>query len=132
MREFAHWVRDPLDVASMNQAALALRGTHDFAPLAAPVPPDRGTMRHVTRWEFWRDGEQVLMEAQGNGFLPHQVRKTGSVLLEVGLGRLDPHVLQRILAGDMEVPDWCAHLPARGLCLMAVEYRNSLTESTVI
>lgn len=132
MREFAHWVQDPLDVASMNQAALALCGAHDFAPLAGPVPPERGTVRNVTRWELWRDGEQVFMEAQGSGFLPHQVRKTGSVLLEVGLGRLDTQVLHRVLAGEMEVPAWCAYLPAKGLCLMAVKYRNSLTESTVI
>ena len=129
MREFSHWVRNPLDVTTMNMAARALHGVHDFAPLAGTLPPGRTSRRQVHRWEVWREGDQVLMEATANGFLPHQIRRTGSVLLEIGLGRLEPQALQSILAGEAQVPAWCALLPARGLCLMSVEYNDFPPES---
>ena len=129
MREFSHWVRDPLDVDAMNDAAHALHGLHDFSCLAGTLPPDRTTVRDVRRWELWRDGDLVIMEAQANGFLPHQIRRAGAVLLEVGLGRMEPSVLDTILTGETVVPAWCAVLPAKGLCLMSVEYNDFPPES---
>ena len=129
MREFSHWVRDPLDVALMNEAARALHGPHDFAPLAGALPDGRTTVRNVRRWELWRDGDLVLMEAEANGFLPYQIRRTGSVLQEIGLGRLEPQALKSILANEIGVPAWCAVLPAKGLCLMSVEYNDFPPES---
>ncbi len=122
MREFSHWVRNPLDLPAMNEAASALIGVHDFAPFAAALPAGRTTIRKVRRWELWREQDLVLMEAEANGFLPHQIRRTGAVLLAVGLGRLEPRVLQDIISGAIQVPAWCAVLPAKGLCLMSVEY----------
>ena len=129
MREFSHWVRDPLDLSAMNEAACGLVGVHDFAPLAGALPPGRNTIREVRRWELWRDGELVFMEAEANGFLPHQIRRAGAVLLEVGLKRLEPNALQGILSGETQVPAWCAVLPAKGLCLMSVEYNDFPPES---
>ena len=129
MREFSHWVRDSLDVPIMNEAATALHGVHDFAPLAGALPPSRSAVREVKRWELWREGDLVLMEATANGFLPHQIRRAGAVLLAVGLGRLAPRVLQDILACDTTIPAWCAALPAKGLCLISVDYNDFPPES---
>ena len=129
MREFSHWVRDTLNVASMNEAACFLEGLHDFAPLSGVLPPGRSTIRNVRRWELWREGEFVFMEAEADGFLPHQIRRAGGVLVEVGLGRLEPNVVQSILSGQSAVPAWCAMLPAKGLCLMSIEYDDFPPES---
>lgn len=129
MREFSHWVRDPLNVASMNEAACALKGLHDFAPLSGVLPPGRSTVRNVRRWELWREGEFVFMEAEADGFLPHQIRRAGGVLVEVGLGRLEPSVVQSILSGQSAIPAGCAVLPAKGLCLMSIEYDDFPPES---
>ena len=129
MREFFQWVRDPLDVPLMNEAACALQGLHDFAPLAGALADGRTTVRDVLRWELWRDGDLVFMEAEANGFLPYQIRRTGSVLQEIGLGRLEPQALKSILANEIGVPAWCAVLPAKGLCLMSVEYNDFPPES---
>jgi tRNA pseudouridine38-40 synthase len=118
-----------LDVDAMNEAASVLHGVHDFAPLAGTVSPDRTTVRDMRLWRIWRDGDHVLMETTANGFLPHQIRRTGAVLLEIGLGRLEPETLQGILAGETAVPAWCAVLPAKGLCLMSVEYNDFPLES---
>ena len=124
VREFSHWVRDPLDVSAMNEAARALHGVHDFSQLAGPLPTDRNSIRHVLRWELWGDGDLVFMDTEANGFLTHQIRRTGAILLAVGLGRLEPQALQSILVGEESVPAWCAVLPAKGLCLTSVEYND--------
>lgn len=129
VREFSQWVRDPLNVTPMNDAARHLIGLHDFAPVAGVLPSGQSTIRNVLRWELWRDGELVLMEAQANGFLPHQIRRVGALLLEVGLGRLEPDAVQNVLSGQTTMPAWCAALPARGLCLMSVEYNDFPPES---
>ena len=130
LREFSHWIRPPLDVISMVQAAGSLVGTHDFSALAAPLVSGRSGVRRVDRWDVWSDGELVLMEVEASSFLPHQVRKTSSVLLEIGLGRLEPMALQHIINGNMDVPSRCAYLPAKGLCLMAVKYKDFPSEGT--
>ena len=124
LREFSHWVRDPLDVDVMVQAAGALVGTHDFSVLAAPLLPGRGGVRTVYCWDVWRREESVFLEVGADGFLPHQVRRTSSVILETGLGRLEPGAVKGILEGSTEVPNGCPYLPAKGLCLMAVNYKN--------
>ena len=113
----------------MNEAACALKGLHDFAPLSGVLPPGRSTVRNVRRWQLQREGEFVFMDAEADGFLPHQIRRAGGVLVEVGLGRLKPSVVQSILSSESAVPAWCAVLPAKGLCLMSIEYDDFPPES---
>jgi tRNA pseudouridine38-40 synthase len=117
---FAHWVREPLDVEAMARAASLLLGTHDFAPFAGKVPGRRSTVRRVYRWDVWREGELVIMEAEANAFLPHQVRRTAGALVAVGLGRMTLEEFGAILEGRRELKGTA--LPARGLCLMRVKY----------
>ena len=124
VREFSHWVRDPLNIFAMNKAARALHGVHDFTQLAGAHPTDKSSIRHVLRWELCADGNMVFMDAEANGFLPHQIRRTGAILLAIGLGRLEPQALESLLVGEAPVPAWCSVLPAKGLCLMAVEYND--------
>ena len=123
-RDFAHWVRPPLNVRAMASAARTLEGTHDFTPLAAPLRPGRSGVRRVERWRVYKQRDLVMMDIKANGFLPHQIRKSGSLLLGVGMGRLQPRVVADVLNGVAEVPPWCAVLPAKGLCLLSVCYKD--------
>ena len=60
MREFSHWVRDTLDLPTMNEAATALHGVHDFAPLAGALPPGRYVVRGRCCWRLdWGDWPPV-------------------------------------------------------------------------
>ena len=126
MRDFSHWVSAPLDVARMKEAAVYIVGTHDFSPLTVRLPAGRSPIRRVKRWDVWQEGELVLIEAEANGFLPHQVRRTNGVLMEIGLGRLDVMEIQNILGGTVKEINHCPSLPAKGLCLMKVAYSNSV------
>ena len=123
MRGFSHWVPAPLDVTRMGEAASCLPGIHDFSALTVSPSPRTCTVRRVDRWDVWKEGELVLFEAQANGFLLHQIRRTNALLVEIGLGRLPTEVLRGVIDGTIKLKT-CPSVPAKGLCLMKVNYQN--------
>ena len=124
MRDFSHWISTPLDVARMREAAASLPGSHDFSAFTVLLPPGRSPVRQVERWDVWREGELVLIEAEANGFLPHQIRRTNGTLAEIGLGRSSVEMIKEIIDGTLRELKHSPSLPAKGLCLMRVNYRN--------
>ena len=126
MRNFWASVSSPLDAAKMAEAAGYLVGTHDFSALTS-LPPGRSPVRKVERWDVWREGELIFMEAEANGFLPHLVRRTNGLLTKIGSGALPVGVIKEIIDGTLKESKQCASMPAKGLCLMRVNYRNNPT-----
>ena len=124
MRDYSHWVRSPLDVASMSEAAGYLKGTHDFSGFTVSLPPGKSPVRSVKRWDVWREGELVFIEAEAISFLPHQVRRTNGVLVEIGLGKTLKDVIKGLIDGTLGELKRRPSLPAKGLCLMKVNYPN--------
>ena len=122
LRGFSHWVREPLDVDRMREAAGSLVGVHDFSALAASLPPDRSGIRTVYRWDIRREEEMVLIDSEANGFLPHQIRRTNGLLMQIGLGRMNQDVIRGIVEGEIPELLNCPAVPAKGLCLMKVNY----------
>ena len=74
--------------------------------------------------EVSRQGELVLIESEANGFLPHQIRMTNGILVEVGLGRLPVEAIGDLTGGPPREPRHVPSLPARGLCLVEVKYQK--------
>ena len=126
LRQVCHWVRSPLDVARMTEAGGWLPGTRDVPPFTWSLPPGRSPVRCVKRWDVWRGEGLVQIEAEGNGFLPHQVRRTNGLLVEVGLGKLGTDVIKGIIYGTIRELRCWPSVPARGLCLMSVRYAKVL------
>ena len=128
LRRHTHlWVREPLDVEPMAEAAKALVGTHDFRAIASGLPADRSAVRTVKRWEVRRTGDEVVIECEANGFLKQQIRKANGILLDIAKGKRPVELMGRTLeAGDDAggVPT----LPARGLCLIEVKYPEGVIE----
>ena len=122
LRAVSHWVSSPLDVARMREAGGYLVGTHDFSPFTVLLPAGRSPVRQVERWDVWREKELVLIEAEAVGFLRHQIRRANGILVKIGLGRLPVDVIKGIIDGGMEKPPNFPSLPAKGLCLMKVNY----------
>jgi tRNA pseudouridine38-40 synthase len=123
-RDFSHWVRAPLDLHRMREAAGHLPGTHDLSALAVGLPPGRNPVRSIKDWDVCRDGYLVYIDAEADGFLPHQIRRTNGVLVEVGLGRLSAEAMKDIIDGTFGQIRNCPSLPAKGLCLRKVNYPN--------
>ena len=114
------WVRENLEIPRMAAAAKSLLGRQDFRVFSAGMPPEKSAVRQVRRWDVWKEGEsKVIIEAEANGFLRHQIRKVNAMLIEVGKGRLPEDNIARTLRGAEAAGPT---IPAHGLCLMKVSY----------
>lgn len=117
------WVRDPLDVAAMSQAAKSLVGLHDFSAFsqADPSKPDESTKVKVEAVDVFEDGPNIFIRIQGSHFLWKMVRRIVGVLVEVGRGRLSVPDLAKIMqASGASVAEFTA--PPSGLSLEKVTY----------
>ena len=117
------WVRDPLDVSSMAQAAKALCGLHDFSAFAQadPQKPDESTRVKVESVDVFEQGPSIFIRIQGSHFLWKMVRRIVGVLVEVGRGKLGVADVARIMhASGASVAEFTA--PPSGLSLEKVSY----------
>ncbi len=143
-RRWVHVVRSRLDVERMNDAAGRLVGTIDMAGLAAAGHGRATTVRTVHQCEVVRvgaagdeEGEagedaagrsgggggsgEVHVVVRGDGFLWNTVRIIAGTLVDVGLGRLEPGVVDEVLAtGDRRRAG--PTLPPQGLWLERIAY----------
>jgi len=121
-----HWLREPLSVDRMREAARAFVGTHDFAALRGAGSSVKTTVRTVQALRI--DGEagaEIILDVEGGGFLRHMVRNLTGTLIEIGRGRWDIGRAAEILASrDRQEAGPTA--PAGGLVLVSV--RDSWSE----
>jgi tRNA pseudouridine38-40 synthase len=127
----------PLDLASLQNAADAVIGTHDFTSFAAsdpdqatreqtqtssePIPTHATNVRtlHHSAWE--RRDDLLIYRVTGSGFLHHMVRNLAGTFVEIGCGRLPADAIPRILAAQSRSAAGPT-APARGLFLVEVHY----------
>lgn len=116
-----------LNEAAMASAASLLVGEHDFSAFAASDEKDelgRSKVRTIFSSTLSRDGDDLVYRVRGSGFLKHMVRIIVGTLIEAGKGNLDSGALRaRLEAGYAGKAGPAA--PARGLCLVSVEYPES-------
>lgn len=120
-RRFSWHVRQPLDLAAMQQAADSLKGRHDFRAFAAAGRPVRSYVREIQEITWTRRDNFIYLDIKADGFLYHMVRIIVGTLVEVGLGKRKPTEMAAILAGrrrELAGPT----APPQGLCLERVEY----------
>lgn len=115
-----HFAR-PLDVALMDTACQHLVGRYDFASFGGKTWARGTTRRTVYQASCRREGDYVMVNITADAFLAGMVRSIVGTLLPVGTGKLTPDDFWAILlAGDRRRAGAAA--PARGLCLMRVNY----------
>ena len=124
------WVKDPLNLTAMGEAAHAFVGMRDFRRLAEHEARDRseaGAARSTTvlveRLEVVEDGDLVLVGIEGSHFLWKMVRRLTGVLVEIGRGRLDPGSARRLVEEE-GAPAAALTAPPSGLFLERVYYEE--------
>ncbi|HEY6359531.1 MAG TPA: tRNA pseudouridine(38-40) synthase TruA [Vicinamibacterales bacterium] len=113
-----------LDVDAMRRAAQVLIGRHDFAAFqsAGTTIPDSGaSFRTIDRSDVRNEGDLVLYEVTGDGFLRHMVRAIVGTLVEVGRGWRPADNIAVLLAGGARAQAG-ATAPPHGLFLVRVDY----------
>ena len=119
-RRFVYVLPEALDVEKMRQAAAHLVGQHDFSAFCANKKMKRSTVRRLDAITISRDGEELVLEFTGDGFLYNMVRIMVGTLIEVGLNRRDVDSIPSLFGGKREEAGYL--VPAQGLCLMEVKY----------
>jgi tRNA pseudouridine38-40 synthase len=126
-KAYVWWVKEPVDVNRMRDAARAFVGMRDFQSFAqrdqAAVDDRPSTLVLVESLDVVDAGELVLVGVEGSHFLWKMVRRVVGVLVEIGRGSLEPAVAATLLTGRSDAP---ARLtaPASGLFLERVSYRG--------
>ncbi len=120
-------VRESLDLAAMQTAAICFAGRHDFASFRGPNCSAQTTVRRVDSVTVRRDGDLVIVDVIGEGFLKNMVRIMVGTLVDIGRGRFSPELVERLLQEpDRKMAGVTA--PAMGLCLMRVVYPGDLSD----
>lgn len=120
------WVKPPLNVDRMAEAAALLAGRHDFRNFAQadPSKPGESTIVVVQAASVVREDDLILFHITASHFLWRMVRRLVGALVKVGLGEVTLDDFRSLLAGDprpeLPVAAWTA--PASGLFLESVEY----------
>lgn len=114
-------IHRPLDHDSMNAAAAALCGEHDFSAFRSSECQAHSPVRRLEQLTVVRRGDWVVIDATGNAFLHHMVRNIAGLLIAVGRGDAPPAWAQEVLDGrDRRLG--AATAPAEGLYFWAVRY----------
>jgi tRNA pseudouridine38-40 synthase len=120
-KPYVWWVREPLDIQRMRDAASHLVGFADFRSFTDDDPEEKSTQVLLQELVLTEEGHLIIVHVTGSHFLWKMVRRIVGVLVEVGKGRLQPGDMIRLLKDESPV---IAKLtaPAAGLFLEEVRY----------
>jgi tRNA pseudouridine38-40 synthase len=122
-KPYVWWIKEPLDVAKMREAARALVGMQNFASFSADEPGEKSSKVLVDRVEIADEGDLILVRIVGSHFLWRMVRRIVGVLAAVGRGELTPDRVGGFLEERSDVPATLT-APSSGLFLEGVYYRG--------
>ena len=129
-KPFVWWVREPLSIDAMRNAARAFVGMQRFDTLTADDPDEKSTTVLVDAVEIAEAGALILIRVRGSHFLWKMVRRMVGVLAAVGRGDLTaPEAARFLEAGDAAAAKKTAAAlaaPAAGLFLEAVRYKGDV------
>ena len=103
-KPYVWWIKEPLDVARMREAARPFVGMQNYASFSADEPGEKSTKVLVDRLEIVEDGDLVLVRIVGSHFLWRMVRRLVGVLAAVGRGDLTPAQAANFLQERSDLP----------------------------
>ena len=115
------WFHAPLDLESMQQAAVLLIGEHDFSAFRAAECQAKTPVRTLSELSIRRQNEILIFNLRANAFLHHMVRNLVGTLVYVGKGKHPAHWVAEVLRGrerKFAAPTFAPD----GLYLSGVEY----------
>ena len=111
-----------LDIKSMEKAIKYFEGEHDFKGFKASGTSSKNSVRKIYKAEIKKDGDRILIELTGSGFLYNMVRIIAGTIVEVGLGKIKPEDIPDIIESKDRTKAGKT-LPPYALYLVKVEYK---------
>ncbi|HBG27847.1 MAG: tRNA pseudouridine(38-40) synthase TruA [Planctomycetes bacterium GWF2_41_51] len=110
-----------LDIAPMQEAAKKIIGEKDFKSFATACDKRSSSVRTILNCEITQQVLWIYIDVEADGFLYNMVRNIVGTLVEIGRGRWQPDVIDKILeAKNRSAAGPIA--PPHGLCLMWIKY----------
>jgi tRNA pseudouridine38-40 synthase len=125
-RHYGWWLAQPLNLAAMREAALALPGEHDFSAFRASGSDNVNPVRRVLA-AGWHQaaGDWLNFTITATGFLRGMVRSLVGTMAEVGRGKVPATRLAELLGhGSRHLAGPTA--PPQGLYLVEVSYEEEV------
>lgn len=110
-----------LNIEKMQEAAKYFEGEHDFKAFKASGTSSKSSIRTIYKAEVKKNEDRIYIELTGNGFLYNMVRIISGTLVDVGTGKIEPEEIKDIIESKERIRAGKT-LPARGLCLVKVNY----------
>jgi tRNA pseudouridine38-40 synthase len=124
LHDMVTWVKQPLDVAAMSEAAKCLHGEQNYATFQAASCQSPTSFRNIIYLQVTRKGDYVFIDICANAFLHHMVRNIAGALIEVGKGWKPVQWMTQILA-EQDRTKAAATAPASGLYFVRANYPKS-------
>ena len=123
--DFAHCVKQPLDIVAMNQAASILLEHSDFECFSKSNSDVKTFICDVRKAEWNFEKDKLVFTISADRFLRNMVRAVVGTLLEVGLGKRKPMEMNDILKSKSRSKAGVS-VPAKGLYLTQVMYPENI------
>jgi len=120
-RQRSWHLRKPLDLDLMRRAAQLLIGEHDFEAFRVSSCNATTSVRRIDLLRVSTEGDFVIIDVVGSGFLRYMVRRITGTLVEVATGRRTLQSVEQMLNRPKEFSAGVT-APAFGLILMRVRY----------
>ena len=100
-KRFVWWIKEPLDVPRMQQAAGLIPGRHDFIAFRAadPSKPGESTVVVVESAEVSVDDNLIVFRIEASHFIWKMVRRLTGTLVKVGRGEVSVEEFRDLLSG---------------------------------
>ena len=118
---YCAYERKPLDISLMKEAYKYFFGEHDFSAFKATGGSAKTSIRQIYDGSIKKTDNIINLSITGNGFLYNMVRIIAGTLLYVGLKRIPPNEIPKIiLSKDRKMAG--KTMPPEGLALLEIFY----------
>lgn len=114
-------VRGSLDFEAMNKAAGLFLGYNSFKALCAAGHSVKTFERTIFSSQWHKEGELLIYDTKGDGFLYNMVRIMVGTMIDIGKGRFEPEIIQKALKSEQR-DSLGVTAPPGGLYLVEVFY----------
>lgn len=125
LSDAAHYVKYPLNMDKMNEAATKLVGYKDFECFSKSNTDVKTFMCDI-RTAIWnREGDKLVFTITADRFLRNMVRAIVGTLIDTGMGKSVPTDMPLILE-SRDRSKAGVSVPAKGLYLTAIKYPENI------
>jgi tRNA pseudouridine38-40 synthase len=128
LMQSAHYIKHPLDIVLMNNAANLLLGKQDFECFSKSKTEVNNHFCEIKKARWIKMEDRIVFEITADRFLRNMVRAIVGTLLDVGVGKSDLETVKAIIKSKDRTKAGVS-VPAKGLYLTAVSYPNTIFDN---